>query len=397
MVPKKIVSNKKGASIASSHGVKELAEALQKYAPARCAKFRGAKRFAALEKLVEIPDSLRALWSWVDGTNEIIVAGEIDEASDLMSVAEAASATAKLRKVATFSADLVPFATDGAGNFAVVDARGRVLDWDHETRKTTTIAPSFTRLLARTMTAIRNKELWGGPEAPKGSANPLVRRGEMLLAKPLANKEKINELAARLPPKLAKEAFRLTVALREAVLAQDTSKWSGRDCLGLALRAAKVQAWDDAIAALVEKDKRRDSDWHDWWFAVGRSALEAGAFEHAEKACGKSDSIPAAVGALVARAKLGKPVTGIAKAKKKITSEIQRIEQTIAKDAKKRPTPNRDTQRYLAGLFIHTAALAMVARDKRGADAAVKTARGHWKSMDGVDVSLAKAMGVRLR
>jgi hypothetical protein len=156
------------------------------------------------------------------------------------------------------------------------------------------------------------------------------------------------------------------------------------DRCALIVSAHDVQAWDDAIAALVEKDKRRDSDWRDWWFVVGRQALEAGALEYAAKACEKGDSIPAAVGALVARSKLGKPVTGIATTKKRLASEIQRIEQTIAKDAEKRPKPNPDTQRYLAGLFIHTAALAMVERDKRAADAAVKSARGHWKRMDTV-------------
>ncbi len=373
-----------------------LALALRHYAPARCAKFQGAKGFAVLDKLVEVPAALRALWSWVDGADEIIVPGESDEAIDLMSVAQSARALMQLRKGSAFPADLVPFATDGAGNFTALDERGRVLDWDHETCKTRAIAPSLAKLLGRTMTAITKNELFGGPEAPKGNPHPLAKRAQALLARPVANQQKIRDLLARFPPKLASEAFRIGIALRDAVLAQEKAQWREDDCVNLALLAANVHAWDDAIAALIEKDNRSAHGTHDWWFVVGRKALEAGAFEHAAKACAKGDSIPAAVGALVARVRLGEKVTDVAETAQMVISEIARMEEDLAKDAKTRPKPNPDSLRYVAGLYIHSATLARVAGDSAAADAAVTKARRYWKRMDTVDTSLAKAMGVRL-
>ena len=118
---------------------------------------------------------------------------------------------------------------------------------------------------------------------------------------------------------------------------------------------------------------------------------------HIRRRCKIGDSIPAAVGALVARAKLGAKTSDVAKTEKRVAGEIERIKQKMAKDAEKRPKPSPDTLRYLAGLYIHSATLAMVAGDKGAAAAAVKTARGHWKRMDTVDVSLAKAMGISVK
>jgi hypothetical protein len=47
---------------------------------------------------------------------------------------------------------------------------GAVLDWDHETRTSRAIAQSLGELLARAVAAIKNKELFGGPEVSSAAS-----------------------------------------------------------------------------------------------------------------------------------------------------------------------------------------------------------------------------------
>lgn len=161
--------------MAKRGGAAAWLEALRAYAPKRTARLRGAKTFRSLERLTDVPTELRALWSVVDGASEVIVPNprSLDDAIDLLSVADAASELASLKKQVHFPEAVVPFATDGAGNYLAVDARGRVVDWDHETRKLRAIAPSVEGLLARTTTAMKKKALFGGPEGP---ANATIAR-----------------------------------------------------------------------------------------------------------------------------------------------------------------------------------------------------------------------------
>ena len=105
---------------------------LKTYAPGRHRMIRGAKSFRALDTLGPVGPKLRALWSWLDGG----VAGEElwqsqPEAQGweaMLSVEQAAAALAMLRKVPSFPPNVIPFATDGGGNFLVADLAGLVFD-----------------------------------------------------------------------------------------------------------------------------------------------------------------------------------------------------------------------------------------------------------------------------
>ena len=80
--------------------LQDLDKKLAAYAPAVHGKLRGAKSFKKLETLVAVPADLRALWSWADGADELIVT-DPDEGSaeQFMSVDRAASDMATTRRV----------------------------------------------------------------------------------------------------------------------------------------------------------------------------------------------------------------------------------------------------------------------------------------------------------
>ena len=100
--------------------IAKLDLALLAYAPKRHASIRGASDFAPLEKLGAIPPSVHAIWSWLDGGNagdELWMTSGEGGWESMLSVRESAEATLMLRETASFPAELIPFATDGAGNF----------------------------------------------------------------------------------------------------------------------------------------------------------------------------------------------------------------------------------------------------------------------------------------
>ena len=239
--------------------LQDLDKKLAAYAPAVHGKLRGAKSFKKLETLVAVPADLRALWSWADGADELIVT-DPDEGSaeQFMSVDHAASDMATTRRVVPeFPADLVPFATDGAGNYLAVDAHGQVIDWDHETLDPRVVAASLEELLRRTIRAIDKKTLFGGPAAKPGKTDPRTKRIEKMLGDPLANLVDIVELSFRVEPPA--ERYRVLVAARDAVFASNPSaERQGRILKWIPDAAAAAGLWDEALAALADADKRGD-------------------------------------------------------------------------------------------------------------------------------------------
>lgn len=103
-------------------------------------------QLAKIEKLLgSIPDDLRALYAL--GAN-LDVFGEPDGLC-LLSPATAVSSARDLHEVGA-PAHVLPIATDHGGNFACFDAsRARIVDWDHETREVTALAPTLAALLEK--------------------------------------------------------------------------------------------------------------------------------------------------------------------------------------------------------------------------------------------------------
>lgn len=170
--------------------LRTLDEQLAAYAPKRRAKLKGTEKLDRLAKLVEIPSDLRALWAWADGADGLIVIesrqwlvddwlqkgavrGDYPGALDLLSVAEAEKALLSIREAeedeeieSATKLRLIPFATEqGSGDYLVLDAKGRVLYWNHEEpEELDKVEASLTKLVDRTVGSIKRKELFGGPE-----------------------------------------------------------------------------------------------------------------------------------------------------------------------------------------------------------------------------------------
>ncbi len=169
---------------------KTLDEQLALYAPKRRAKLKGTDKLDKLAKLVDVPDDLRALWAWADGAEGIIVIesrqwlvdswrqqgavrADYPGALDLLSVAESAKALRSIREAEedeevenATKLRLIPFATEpGSGDYLVLDAKGRVLYWNHEEPdELDKVDASLPKLLGRTLQSMKRNELFGGPE-----------------------------------------------------------------------------------------------------------------------------------------------------------------------------------------------------------------------------------------
>ncbi|MFT3775162.1 MAG: SMI1/KNR4 family protein [Minicystis sp.] len=122
-------------------------------------KKAGATSFAKLEKLTEVPESLRALWSWSNGCEGLLRRFDAkvlpDSAwDDLFSVNTAAKVLA-LNLEADMEPHLIPFGGEQAsGDCLVLDTKtGRVHYWDHEEGDVDPdpIAKSLPDLLARAL------------------------------------------------------------------------------------------------------------------------------------------------------------------------------------------------------------------------------------------------------
>ena len=104
------------------------------------------------------PD-LKALWTW-GKVAAIASSPRIDEereaseaywAQEWLSPAMSLSTLRDLREtVPKFPGGLVPLATDEAGNYTCFDnASGRLMDWDHETRKAKKLDDNLAKLMGR--------------------------------------------------------------------------------------------------------------------------------------------------------------------------------------------------------------------------------------------------------
>ena len=68
---------------------------------------------------------------------------------------------------------LVPFATDGAGNYVCVEAKsGRVVDWDHETKKTRKLSASLEAYVDAAARALKKRSALGASGSPKPKKDP---------------------------------------------------------------------------------------------------------------------------------------------------------------------------------------------------------------------------------
>jgi hypothetical protein len=194
---------------------------------------------------------LRALWAWLDGgaAGEALWQIEADAAWETMlSVQEAADATQQLRKQAQFPRDLVPFATDGGGNFLVANEQGVVFDWDHETCKPTEFGP-LSAIVHVALKAIAANDLFGGPEQPTPSGESGKERSLInaltKAAQPQRDLEKLVEFTRSLP-----DAAGVAILLRpevQNVVANERPHERHAWASALAERCAKLQRWDDVI------------------------------------------------------------------------------------------------------------------------------------------------------
>jgi hypothetical protein len=275
---------------------------------------------------------------------------------------------------------LVPFVTDGGGNYLAVDGSGAVVDWDHETLDPRVVCASLPELLRLTITAIDKKRLFGGPEKRPGKADPKVKRIENLLAEPIKNYGSIIELSYRVAPA---DRYRIRVALRDAVLADNPDPDRRTDILDqVATAAAEAGQWDDALSSLSEAGKGGKVPGYRW-AAIGRIATEAGAFDPAGKAFAKvkgaSDEIAceALVGVALAAWKTGSNArSAIAAAEKAVAKALATTEKSIAKElAGKEKKPSNDSLCDLSWFMNLRAALEQVRGKTTAARATLREAK----------------------
>lgn len=358
-----------------------LSTALNAYAPKALASLKGTTSFKALEAHVPVPASLRKLWGWAnggDGCGGLFVTSASDddgvEWEATLSVAESASALAMLRETASFPETLIPLASDGNGNYLVVDLGGAVLDWDHETRKTKRVSPSLAALLKGTLQAIKKGQLFGGPEPEAAVPNPAVARVQKLLKK-LAAGSKTPEAdlvqLVRAASGLRGQAVFDALVRPEVRAVAETLQRHERDSWVQASVAicAELGRWDElfAIAPLGSH----------FWTALGDQAFAAGALEAAlrcfEEAIVGSlaqdeGRIEGAVGAAYVTSKLGRPT------KATLARCNTLIDQAVAKSAKvlaaPRVAPKKfatdgydQQQRAMARLLLLRAVAATIAKN----------------------------------
>ncbi|MBX5483527.1 MAG: hypothetical protein IRZ16_17025 [Myxococcaceae bacterium] len=127
-----------------------VTSALAEIEPLVSGKKRRAATDADLAKLGRIHPDLRALYRWCKNLDAVF--SSVEEGFEWLDVKSASANLRMLRDAGgdDFPATLVPIAGDGAGNFRCHDTKtGRVVDWDHETRKTARIAPDLDAYLRK--------------------------------------------------------------------------------------------------------------------------------------------------------------------------------------------------------------------------------------------------------
>lgn len=366
-----------------------LDAALKGYAPKALASLKGTMSFNALEAHVTVPASLRKLWGWAnggDGCGGLFVTSASDddgvEWEATLSVAESASALTMLRETASFPETLIPVASDGNGNYLVVDPVGAVLDWDHETRKTKRVSPSLAALLKGTLQAIKKGQLFGGPEPGAAVPNPAIARMQKLLKKlmagsktPEADLEKVTNASYGLPSQDVYDALlRPEVrAVAETLQRHERTAWV-RAAVAI---CAELGRWDELFAIAPLGDH--------FWTQLGDQAFAAGALEAAlrcfEEAivgslAGDEGRIEGAVGAAYVTSKLGRPTkTTLARCNTLIDEAVVRSAKVLAAPRvapKKFATDGYDQQqRAMARLLLLRAVAATIAKDDPAAKRAL--------------------------
>jgi hypothetical protein len=216
--------------------------------------------------LGSLPDDLRALWTLGGGLG---VLGE-PEGLSLLSPASAVSIARDLRKVGA-PHHVLPIATDHAGNYACFDtARGRIVDWDHETRKVTAFAPSLAVFLEKYFV----KPL--ARDAKDDAAIAKASRSEKATPKPLvATPKKVAVVRTPLVSKLDRPGYgggtrsmvfvgddRLALGFQNSVAlvkldgAHQDDLWSGGDGLAYDSRTDRLLAASWGVVALFDVVKK---------------------------------------------------------------------------------------------------------------------------------------------
>jgi hypothetical protein len=112
-----------------------------------------AKHLLAIEKLVgPVPDDLKRLYAFAGNLDALF--GEPEDSQQWLSPATGVACTRDLRKYGA-PTELFAISTDHGGNFACLHfGTGRVLDWDHETRRTRALAPDLAGWLKDLVRAV---------------------------------------------------------------------------------------------------------------------------------------------------------------------------------------------------------------------------------------------------
>lgn len=237
--------------------------------------------------------------------------------------------------------------------------------------------------------AVKAREAGASEPPGKSEVDPKVKRTESLLKKPRENFDRIMNATASLEPA---DAYRLRLALRELALTGVPSDRRETYFLSLALSAARVGAWEEALGHLATRGAVAYEGPHDWWLEVGRMALEGGAVDVAGKALSRARSLEGQVGrAVVAWKQRGEARAEAAEAEPSLIAEIARVEgQMDERSARSSP----DHVKYLAELIVYRAALARVSGDEAGASAALAEARQKWGSEAAPVGAWGKAVGL---
>lgn len=336
-----------------------LDAALKVYAPTVLAKLEGTASFAALEAHVTVPAVLRSWWGWANGGSALeglFLTGDDKDGESgweaILSVDDSASALTMLRETANFPETLIPLAGDGNGNYLVVDPEGAVLDWDHETRKTTLLMPSIVALLRRALQALKKGVLFGGPERKPGELAANVVRVHKLIKKlekgSKAPEVELERLTNNIYQMTAEETYDAlmhpaVVAAAKSVQAHERSGWASM----AATACADLGRWDDLFKL---KPLGNYS-----WARLGNRAFAAGAVEAAlqcfeysmeREMAGGIAQIDGYIGAAYVGNKLGRPTAALLK------QCFAKIDAELADNARivSPPNPDPKTQAYCLDL-----------------------------------------------
>jgi hypothetical protein len=118
-------------------------------------KRAGATDFAALEELIALPETARALWSWSNGCERLLCRSQQFQIFDDLYSVEQAARTLEMNRDAEMEETLLPIGGEpGSGDCLVLDVEtGAVSYWDHEEGavEAEPVAKSLEELLARSV------------------------------------------------------------------------------------------------------------------------------------------------------------------------------------------------------------------------------------------------------